>query len=205
MKQLAIVLVLALLMCTCGCQPASLSGGGASTEPSASDPIETVTAPAISDSILTEIEYTYKSIGAHTLGNPDVGKPEVFLVNSEKDELWVDGYAQNVDSYSETFFEEHSIILFCAVQQYVVYQHRVVSVSKTENGEYLVSIERCTPADVEWPTKYGGCVSYSIVVNCVLPDDAVIHIEEVPVTLPVEEFDAFFGTVNGDYVAGNDC
>ena len=200
MKQLALILVLALLICACGCQPASLSSGGASTEPFASDPSET--APLQTEELAPfEYECIVEANAYCGTMNPALGKPEVAVVNSEEDELWV-LYGNKVESYNENFFEDHSLIFISFATESLDIKQRMCSISETKNGEYLVSIETCSP-DMEL-TKYGGGSRVLIVVNRVLTDDAVIRVEEIPVTLPVEEFDAYFGT-NGGHDIGADC
>ena len=197
MKQLAIVLVLALLICACGCQFWGGSDNGLSTGPSDTDPANdpSETAPSQNEDYdLFEYECIVEDGLLFETTNLALGKPEVAVVNSEEDELWA-VYSYMVESYNENFFEEHSVIFVSFITESLDIKQRMCSVSVAENGEYLVSIETCSP-DVEM-TKYGGGSRVLIVVNRVLTDDAVIRVEEIPVTLPVEEFDAYFGTNGG--------
>ena len=222
MKQLAIILVLALLICTCGCQPASLSGGPStepSTEPSKTEPSVDVPAtepsqsaldqdgenvqPAVFEYIVLDEEYGPYAVNC--------GEQFVAVIRSAeefKDTYGIDSgeiFDEKIEGHEDRLLTDYSVIII----SYYFYEPncaipRVVGVSETDDGGYQIDVELCEP-DIE---TYPSVVSRAVwlLVNRYIPEGAVIDVKETSAVLPVDEFDAYFGTVNGEFAtAGKDC
>ena len=210
MKQLAFILVLALLICACGCQPSSLSNGGISTKPSNTDPSvsdalptdktepsATVDLPSVEPDESTPaaevetLEYVVLEEDDRVFGEPDFDQYVVLIIRSAEDcEDWLlELLDTRIENYGEGYFNDHSIVMICSTTGSIANRYRIADVSETDNG-YLFSLEYCMPeggADMCW---YGSVV---VAVDRVIPEDAVIQVESTTVHMTNDEYEAYFG------------
>ena len=200
MKQLALILILALLIFTCGCQPASLSSGP-STEPSKTEPSVDVPATEPSQTELSRGNtnansvYTVLDENGRLYGEPEVGQPAISIIRSteESPDWLVELLETTVENYSENYFEDHSVVVICCVTGSTVARYRVADVSEADDGGYLFNLEYCMP---EMGNEMMWKCSVVVAVNQAIPEDAVIQVEITSVFMSNEEFEAYFGEIS---------
>ena len=208
MKQLAMILVLALLICACGCQPASLSsGGGESTEPSGTAPSMDVpdTEPSETEDSLggedttpatelpgTPIEYLTLVEDDGIYGDSDSYERTIGIMRSREEcPDWVlELLNEKAEDYGEDYFNDHTVVVIGSRTGSPSTLYRAVGAAKTEDSSYLLHLECCSRemgADVVWYSRV------AIVVNCAIPEDADIQVVTTTVIMSNEEFEAYFG------------
>ena len=174
MKKL-ICLLLAAVLLLFGCA----SNGGPATEPTS--PTESNPAPFAYETLLED---------AGSFGQPEPQKPAVTVFQSKED--CSDRILELVEPYGDNFFEDHSLIAVSYMDGYYIIRHRVLEVVETELGGYLIKVEECFP-EVEAMEDMCGYSAVLIAVNRVIPKDAVIQVETSNVTMPVKDYNEYFG------------
>ena len=201
MKSFALILVLFLLVFACGCQSASLSGGGA-TEPSNTEPTQAPTDPTEAtqatdpteptEIVKTPIAFVNIVESDSHIGDPGTHEMQIKVIRSveECSDWLLEELTEKVDAFDDRYFDNHTVVWLSDYAANTGEWIKVTEAFLTDDGGLFLNVDHVFE-------DMGGesiCTTYAIVaIEYILPEAADVQVEVTNVLMTYDEFNDYFG------------